>query len=244
VPFHGEYHRVISLIQSIWNMTQSNPYQVCLVDDASANQDFLEKFKSSYNPAGYYENQILPVRSDKHLGFGGAVNLGLSKTKQPWVCILQSDCVIENPNWLIEMGRSLVRLDKQNVHMVSARSNNPGDGYDPRLKALRKEQSEDIILEDPDAALPLYCVMFQRELLNRIGGPLKEYSYGMYEDMELAYRMRHHGFKQGICGKSWVRHYAGSTFTTISHYVSNLEEIIEENRHRCIQDIKSLKKTG
>lgn len=240
VPFHGEYNRVITLIQSIWKMTQTNPYQVCLVDDASSNEDFIERFKSKYNPLGYYENQILPIRSEEKLGFGGAVQLALSKTKQPWVCILQSDCTIEDPAWLIEMGRSLVKLHGQKVAMVSARTNNPGDGNDERLKCNRTDRSEDIVLGDDDPPLPLYCVMFQRQLIERIG-PIKAYPFGMYEDMEFAYRMRHHGYKQAICGKSWVRHDAGATFSFVSHYLPNLEEVVESNRQKCIEDIKSLK---
>jgi len=242
IPFHGQYEKVVGLIESVWKVTRSNPYQICLVDDASPNNDFISKFESERHRDGYYENQILPIRSAKRLGFGGALRLGFESTKQPWVCFLNSDCVVENSSWLIEMGRSLLRLKEHNVRMVSARSDNPGEGYDCRLKGLKNDDTEeDIVLNEKDPPLPFYCTMCHRQLFDRIGGFVKSYPYGMYEDEELAYRMRHHKFSQGISAKSWVHHAGGLTFEALLKSDKSAAAIIEENRNRCIEDMRKLK---
>jgi GT2 family glycosyltransferase len=56
----------------------------------------------------------------------------------------------------------------------------------------------------------MYCVIANRELFNRIGF-LKEFPYAGTEAEEFAYRMRSKGFKQGVCGSSWVHHIGGAT---------------------------------
>ena len=39
IPFHGQYHKVTRLIESILRFTHSNPYHLILVDDCSPNTE-------------------------------------------------------------------------------------------------------------------------------------------------------------------------------------------------------------
>ena len=153
---------------------------------------------------------------------------------------MHSDCEVMESSWLIEMGRSLLRWkeSKEPVKMVSARTDNPGDEVDKRLKTNLHSVAQDSILEE--GHLPLYCAMAHRELFQRIGGFLKPYPYGWYEDEELAFRMRKRGFKQGICGRSWVKHDGGATIKSLWQEKPEAEKIMEENRNRCLADMRAL----
>lgn len=204
IPFHGQYDKVWDLVKSILHATKT-PYKIYLVDDASPNKSFINKMKDVPNTS--------IIRSETHLGFGGALQLGFKASGSPWVCFLNSDCLIKQSNWLAEMGKSLLDLKDKKVRMVSARTNNPGFDADPRLKLefFQDETTENDIILDGDNYLPLYCVMCHRDLFQHIGGFVKNYPVGWYEDQELAKRMRHYGYKQAICTKSWVYHEGEAT---------------------------------
>jgi GT2 family glycosyltransferase len=122
--------------------------------------------------------------------------------------------------------------------MVSARTNNPGIKGDKRLKGTKSNPIKDIVLED--TYLPLYCSLCHRELFDRIGGFVKPYPYGWHEDEELAFRMRHHGFRQAICGKSWVHHEGAATVNELLRNNPELIDVMESNKEKCLSDISSL----
>jgi len=241
IPFHAQYEKVSRLLQSIYLATRSNPYQICLIDDASPNSDFIEQVKDSPQAerTNEWEPQIICHRVEEQLGFIGAVKYGFEHTHFPWICIMHSDCHVADTRWLGELGESLLRLRESKVQMVSARSDNPGSFYDRRLIANNiSDKSQDAILEK--GFLPLYCVMSHRELYDHIGGFIKAYPYTGYEDEELSYRMKHFGYKQAICGKSVIKHAGGGTIGPLCKENPEIKKIIEGNRDRCIQDIKSL----
>jgi GT2 family glycosyltransferase len=258
IPFHGEHDKVVRCLESIILVTRSNPYQICLVDDASPSEIFFKEMMNSWFakvPEQYQylkvEPQVIGVRSEERLGFGGALNLGLQKTKQPWVLFMHSDVVVSNPQWLIELGRMILEYKDMGIKMVSARTDNPGDGCSA-LMAKKDEIGKDLALSDEEW-LPLYCSLFHRELFNHIGGPMKAYPYVGYEDRELAARMKKAGFKQGICGKSWVHHDGGGTINNLMEQIHKEErvlgkpirkvkDIVAENKLRYERDVKLLAK--
>ena len=86
--------------------------------------------------------------------------------------------------------------------------------------------------------------MCPRELFDHIGGFIKEYPLAWYEDEELAFRMKHFGYKQGICGRSWVQHDGGATINALWKEDPSTKEIMEKNRSRCLEDMKLLVSNG
>jgi len=239
VPFHAQYERVSELIRSIILSVKSNPYQITLVDDCSENTNFGEEVKREFlkgTPEGF-KPQLQYIRNEKQLGFGGSLRVGFEATEQPWVLFMHSDCVVEDPNFMINMGHSLLRWKSEGkpVKMVSARSDNPGECE--ALKAGRLDKGdEDIILENE--TLPLFCAMCNRELFRHIGGFIKEYPYAWYEDEELAHRMRARGLLQGVSTKAWVRHRGGLTVNYLWELRPETRAVMEGNRQRCIEDIR------
>ena len=232
IPFHGQYEKVRRLVESIMIGVRSNPYQITLVDDCSPNQDF-GKDLSNLDPI------LNVIRNEKQLGFGGSINVGLKNTSQPWVLFLNSDCVVQQNTWMLEMGRSLIELKSKGVRVVTSRNNLSYDGCPDIIKGEKEDAVKDFILED--GFIPLFSFMCHRNLFEHIGGFIKEYPYGLYEDEEFAYRLNHYGYKQAICGKSWIYHEGGSTFNYLINKFPNIKDDLKENRNRCINDLNNLK---
>lgn len=239
IPFHGQYEKVSALIKSILLSVKSNPYQITLIDDASENKNFGEEIKNEFvknTPQGF-KPQVNYIRSEKQVGFGAALKLGFESTENPWILIMHSDCLVEDSNFMIQMGQSLLNWKKQGlpVKMVSARSDNPGDCDLAKAKILEKSD-KDIILKDE--TLPLFCAMCNRDLFHYINGFIKSYPYAWYEDEELAHRMRKYELMQGISTKAWVKHYGGSTIEYVWRSNPESKKIMENNRNLCLKDIK------
>lgn len=241
VPYWGQYEKVMQLIESIFRLTRSNYYRLCVVDDASPNAGFIETIRSNAakNANRLRQNNVLiAIRNEEQRGFGGACRAGYEATESPFVCFINSDCLIEDSGWLKKMGESLLKLKDQGVRMISPMTDNPVGGADAQKGEKFSRSEEDVVLTD-DAHLSLYCFMCHRQLFPKIGGGLKEYPYGGYEDEEIAYRMKKHGFKQAVCKSSWVHHEGSATFRNLLRANPNLQDVIEnENRARCIEDMK------
>ena len=230
IPFNGQYKKIYELLKSIWLGTKSNPYQIYLIDDCSPNNVYVDGFKDAPHTT--------IVKNKQQLGFGGALEAGFKAATEPspFVVFMHSDCSIQDPNWLLELLKSYIYLRNQNVGLVSARTNNPGEGANPLLKSSQSDKNQDVILEK--GCVPLYCAICERNLFDTIKGFIKPYPYAFYEDEELANRMRHFGLKQGISGKSWIYHEGGATISNLFKSKPHLQQIVYENRNRCIEDLK------
>lgn len=241
IPFHGQYEKVTSLVESILLAVKSNPYQITLVDDHSENENFSKELADQFKKKTEdgYRPQVVCIRNEKQLGFGGSLKVGYENTNLPWVLFMHSDCLVKDPNFMIEMGQALFEWKEENVpvKMVSARSNNPGECNLAKSKIYDKD-NKNIILENE--TLPLFCFMCHRELFDHIGGFIKSYPYGWYEDEELAYRMRKYGYKQGISTKSWIEHEGGATIKYLWSKNKQAQNIMENNREFCLKDIKRI----
>lgn len=243
VPFHGQYQRVTTLIESIFRLTRSNYYTLCLVDDASPNGEFIKTIKLNSEKSAKLRNTrnvVKAIRSPEQLGFGGACEMGYEMTGAPYVCFINSDCKIEDSGWLRSMGETLLNHKDDGVRMVAPMTNNIVGGFEGQKGDRFERDAKPIILSEDDH-LSLYCFLCHRELFPRCGGFLKNYPYGGYEDQEFSARMQSHGFKQAVCRKSWVRHEGAATFRELCRRDPSVKKIIdEENRQRCIDDMKSV----
>lgn len=241
IPYHGQYEILSKLVRSLIYGTRSNLFRVCLVDDCSPNQHYLH---DAFDPIP----NLKQIRNSERLGYGASLEEGLKALNEepgglfPWLVFMHSDCYIEDPNWLIAMGQTMQKLKKNGVKMIGSLTNNPKID-DPKFKSDKNnlEDNQDIILEDGEY-LPLHCVMCHRNLFSHIGGFIKHYPYIGYEDQELAMRMRASGYKQAICGKSWVGHLGGATRDYVSKDVHVAAEI-RKNKERFLLDTAKYRKS-
>lgn len=244
VPFHGQYDMLTQLMQSLFRLTRSNYYRLILVDDCSPNPDFImniEQNARKHSSRTRQENVVKTIRNEEQKGYGFSCRVGFEAGESPYVCFINSDCKIEDSGWLRNMGETLLKLKPQGVRMVSPIMNNPLHG-DPAQKGERLNRSlEDVIIAD-NSFLSLPCFMCHRELFSKIGGFLKEYPYGNYEDEEIAARLKKHGFKQAVCRSSYIWHKGNATIHSLWKTKPQTRKIMEEeNRNRCIEDMKALK---
>ena len=238
IPFHSQTNKLIESVKSIYRVTRKPEFDICLVDDCSPDEHLYRIFEKA--------PRLKYVRLPKHLGFGAAVDMGIRSTDNSWICVLHSDCVVSQPRWLEEMLRTMGTLRSRRVMMVSARTDNPGSCAPPALKAKKEDTDEDVVLEE--GFLPMYCSLMHRQLFRVVGGYLRTYPYALYEDEELAARMRAKGLSQAVCGKSWVRHEGGATIDFLCKIQNapgysgpDYKGIMEANYERCVKDITGLR---
>jgi GT2 family glycosyltransferase len=243
IPYHGQYERVTQLLESIFRLTRSNYYQIYVVDDCSANDKYINTIgiNSQKNAERSRQENIVTVhRNETQLGFAGACKAGFDLGESPYVCFINSDCLIKDTGWLRSMGETLLSLKEQGVRMVAPMTNNIVGGDEAQRGECFDRHPEDAIIGS-DSHLSLYCFMCHRELFSRVGGFLKNYPYGYYEDEEFAARLRKYGYKQAVCRSSWVHHEGACTIRSIWRANPNLRKVMEEeNRDRCIEDMKKL----
>ena len=234
VPFHGQYQKTYDLCKSIWHNTKSNRYHLYLVDDHSPNKTYIPAFQKAPHTT--------VIQNKTQLGFGASLYEGFEKGKSPWVLFMHSDCLVETADWLTALLITYFKNPK--TAMVSPRTNNPGV-EDERLKADKGTRQPDCVLEK--GYLPLYCALCPRQLFGQIGGFIKPYPFRYYEDEELGHRIRAYGLKQVVSGTGWIFHHGAATVSTFLKQQEtrrgtgpNYKIMIEENRARCIADLKLL----
>jgi GT2 family glycosyltransferase len=237
IPFHGQYEKVTALLESIYRYTRSNYITITLMDDCSPNETFLTNVSKNIQKR---TNLFNAIRGVEQRGFAGASKVAFERTENPYVCLLNSDCLIEDGNWLRALGETLLALKSEGVRMVAPLTNNAVGGHDAQ-QGERADRSDDHVILTGEEHLSMYCVLCHRELFARCGGFLQEYPYGFYEDVEFAWRMRKYDFKQAVCRSSWVQHEGMATITGLWRKDEKIRTVMEEENHqRCLEDIKRL----
>lgn len=210
IPFHGEQSHVSKLMDSIFQTVLTNKYLITLVDDGSENESFIKDIDNAKIPG------VRCFKQEKQKGFGASINVALAKpwtaSQIPWVAIMHSDVFAEDNNWLINLGKTLIKLKSGGVKMVSSMTNNSTTDFD-FLLGKKNEIKQDFILNK--GFLPMYSVLAHRELFKRVG-PFREFPYAGVEVEDYAKRMNQQGYKQAVCGSSWVNHVGSVTLNNFS----------------------------
>lgn len=226
IPFYGHYAQVRECVENILQHTAIEPYSIHLVDDGSKGASFLSDIQKT--------GLVFVHKSPEQLGFGAALKIGFDASSSPWVVFLNSDCIPQHSHWLNYLRKSMETLKSSGVKLVSARMNHGGTGTFPECLISKNGEDfvDDIVADQP---LPLICCLVNRQLFNVIGGFIKPYKYGWYEDEELFWRMKYHGFTQAVCGSSWIKHLGGLTVNGLS---KDAQKIMEANKTEFLKDVK------
>lgn len=228
IPFHGETTRVSNLMDSIFKTVHTTRYLITLVDDGSVNKSFIKDIDRHFSKPF---RGVRCFQQKEQKGFGAAVNLALANPwsdKITWVAIMQSDVLVSDNRWLSNLGECLNRLKSLagqsesdplgSVKMVSPMTDNPmieSEKLAEKFIGKKGDIRPDHVLTE--GYLPMYCVLAHRELFKKVG-PLIEKPYASIEAEDYAVRMRLMGYKQAVCGSSWVHHEGG---LTLARYKDN-----------------------
>lgn len=234
IPVYNQFDFTYKCLKSILGNTQNIDYEIIIADDVSSDQ--------TININNYIKN-INVVRNEKNLGFLLNCNNAVKFANGKYIHLLNNDTQVQK-EWL----SSLIELieSSDDIGMVGSKLVYP-DG--------RQQEAGGIIWNDAsgwnfgrldDPTKPEYnyvkevdyisgaSIMLSKKLWDEIGGFDERYVPAYYEDSDLAFEVRKHGYKVMFQPKSVVVHFEGishgtNTGTGIKAYqVKNREKFIEK----------------
>lgn len=235
VPAYNQANYTFACIQSIIAHTSAIPYEIIVMDDKSPQEDAKN--------IDYFIKNIVFISNEENLGFLRNCNKGASFAKGKYVLFLNNDTNVQ-PGWLDALVELIESDDK--IGMVGSRLIYP-DG--------RQQEAGGIIwndasgwnfgrLDDPNKPEYNYvkevdyisgaAIMLSKYLWDEIGGFDERFIPAYYEDSDLAFEVRKHGYKVMYQPKSIVVHYEGISHGTDlgsgikNHQVQNKEKFIQK----------------
>ncbi|GIO66209.1 glycosyltransferase family 2 protein [Paenibacillus cookii] len=253
-PFHGtsivipSYNQLDYLsrcIDSIETHT-AEPYEIIVVDNGST--DGTEAYLN--RKAG----RLRYKRLETNRGFAGGVNQGLMMAKGDTIVILNNDTLVTG-GWL--------------THMLRCLESDPRIGaVGPVTNYISGEQQIPVPYNDveqmwefaaafsrPDASkwrqtdrIVGFCVLFRKELLERVGYFDEGFRVGNYEDDDWMIRIRLCGLKLVIAGDAFIHHFGSVSmknlgrerFETVQGYNERYYAEKWGNPHAWVEEARQL----
>ena len=237
IPVYNQFHYTYSCLKSILENTPDIQYEVIIADDGSTDE--------TVNISKIVKN-VTVVNDGINRGFLRNCNHASKFAKGKYLLFLNNDTNVQ-PNWL----NSLVELIENDpkIGLVGSKLVYP-DG--------RLQEAGGIIWNDAsgwnygrldDPELPQYnyvkevdyisgaSIMIRKNLWEEIGGFDERYAPAYFEDSDLAFEVRKHGYKVVYQPKSVVVHFEGISHGTDvnsgikSYQTSNKQKFLEKWGH-------------
>ncbi|MBP1934764.1 glycosyltransferase [Ammoniphilus resinae] len=234
IPVYNQWNFTYSCLRSIIENTLDIPYEIIIADDVSTDE--------TVNIANYVEN-ITVIRDQVNRGFLLNCNNAAKHANGKYILFLNNDTNVQ-PDWLKHLV-DLIERD-ETIGMVGSKLVY-SDG--------RLQEAGGIIwndasgwnygrLDDPEKPEYNYvkevdyisgaCIMIRSGLWRDLGGFDDRYVPAYFEDSDLAFGVRKHGYKVVLQPKSVVVHFEGISHGTDvnsgvkSYQVKNREKFIEK----------------
>lgn len=195
IPVHDQWALTAGCLASVVADFSSVGYEVIVVDDASG-ADTAAKLRELVG--------ITLVRLDENQGFIGAVNAGVAAARGRFIVLLNNDTVVR-PGWLDALVRTAE--SSPDVGVVGAKLVYPDGRLQEAGGIVWDDASGHNYGRDQDPNDPAYnfvrevdycsgaCLLVRRELLAAVGGLDARYSPAYYEDTDLCFAARAHGYR-------------------------------------------------
>jgi GT2 family glycosyltransferase len=223
IPTYNGLHLLKPCIEAIRTHTVDVPYEIIVVDNAS--NDGTDAFCAA--------ERLISVRLPENRGFPTACNTGFRLASGDQLVILNNDVTV-TCGWLSNMlaalqSESTVGLVGPVSNYVSGIQQIHGLAGD-LVSCLQFAEQNNI--SNPSRwqevkRLVGFCMLFRRELVERIGLLDERFSPGHYEDDDFCLRARVHGYKLLMCNDCFVYHQGNASFSREA--TSWNEELIERN---------------
>lgn len=228
-------------IESIRKYTRPGSYEIIVVDNASkdGSVDWLET-----------QEDLRLILNKENVGFPKGCNQGLKIAQGTELLLLNNDTII-TPQWLDNMLAAL--YSQANVGAVSCLTNHCSNeqsiniGYDSLEgleAAAEKFNQQDSNKWYPWLLLVGFCLLFKRDVYERIGGLDEAFSPGNFEDDDYCLRMRQAGYELLLCGDTYIHHFGSVAFSGKNtperqqEKERKYQQIIEKNRAYFLQKWK------
>lgn len=159
------------------------------------------------------------IKRDKNYGFCNAVNVGIKRSKTPYVLLLNNDTKVEKEfvkELMLEMEKSpkIFSCSSKMLHFTyHDRMDDAGDMYcivgwqfQRGVARLEKNFQKTVDVFSSCAGAALY----RKEVFEKIGY-FDEGHFAYLEDMDIGYRARIYGYRNVFCPKARVYHVGSGT---------------------------------
>ena len=210
-------------LDSIFKLTAYPNYEIIIVDNKSTDgtREYLETINKSNS------GKVKVILSDTNLGFAGGNNIGIRAASGEYIMLLNNDTIVSR-GWLTNL---LKHLEKDpNLAMVGPVTNSIGNEAKILVRYTSLQELDRFAHEytythqgqlilDPNV-LALFSTLVRKEIFQT--GLLDEhYGIGMFEDDDLALRVKKEGFRIAIAEDSFVHHFQRVSFKTLGEGVEN-----------------------
>lgn len=209
IPVYNQFGYTYNCLKAILEHTVGVEYEVIVADDCSTDQvRELERVVTG----------ITVLHNEKNLKFLMNCNQAAQYAKGEYILFLNNDTQVQ-PNWL----RPMVELfeKKKDVGMVGSKLVYPDGCLQEAGGILWKDGSAWNYGHYKNPTGPEYCyvkeadyisgasIMIRASLWKEIGGFDEEFAPAYYEDTDLAFEVRKHGYKVFLQPASVVVHFEG-----------------------------------
>jgi GT2 family glycosyltransferase len=224
-------------LDSIYSYSQYPSFELIVVDNASndGTPEYLKNF------ANQHQNVRLILNSDNK-GFAAGNNQAAQIATGKFLVFLNNDTVVSQ-GWLWGLYQHLARDPK--IGMVGPVTNNIANEARVQVDYTYTDHTDlnikDVIMEGHQRAaryfheafeiktLALYCAMISADLYKKLDGLDERYRVGMFEDGDLAMKIKQAGYKLVCARDVFIHHFSGASFFKLG---DEYYRIFEENKKK------------
>ncbi len=200
------------------------PFELIFVDNGSTDgtPDYLDTVPNA-----------VVIRNAENRGYAPAVNQGLQVCRGQNICLLNNDCVVTT-GWLDGLLEAL--HDDDSNGLVGPVSNNVSGEQQISIRytdltsmdgfAWDQRRHRELTLTD---RLVGFCLLFRRDVMDRIGLLDEQFEIGCFEDDDFCRRATEAGYRAIIAQHVFVHHYGSATFRGAGFDLGN---ILQQNEQR------------
>jgi len=196
-------------LDSIKKCTRIN-YEVIVVDNAS------QPIASGGLVASDMPLQF--IRNEENMGCAGGWNQGIKSASGEYVCLLNNDTIVCE-GWLENLVEG---LKEKRLAWISPLMKEGKDDYLlERLNELFRSQFKEKYLFDEFNAV---CLLSRRDLYDKVGLFDENFKKGKYEDEDMFWRVKQHGFQVAITSRVLIHHFGSQTIRQVRKETPDFEK--------------------
>ena len=216
-------------LASLEQHTQYEPMEIIVVDNASSDGSpaFLNEWV-----AGAANRKL--ILNDDNRGFAAANNQGLALAGGDYLVLLNNDTYV-TPGWVRTLFKHLQR--DPSLGLIGPVTNNIGnqakihisyDSMDEMLVQAGRYTRSHIgqLLPLPTAAF--FCVMFSRDVYQRVGDLDEAFGRGFFEDDDYCRRVEQLGLRIACAEDVFIHHHLSASFNKVRN--SERQKLFEDNK--------------